>query len=233
MGKKSYWAEPYDSARDFLNLDQKVRDQFKLVRGHIDFGWHRWFSDDSQYITILRNPQKRVFSYLNYWKQEAESYPDMDGKWFYLIRNYSPEEILSEKMHYELENGMVRQLSGKGKTSERCSEQDLHIAMHNLEKEFLAFGLTDRFDESLAVLSQSLGWRFPILYSSAKVRSKNLIEPSNQLSELISESNLLDAKLYQFAQRLFEERFKGLNLSNRVARIQQVNQLLRPLHRAC
>lgn len=229
IGKKSYWAAPYNSTKDFLQIDQRKRDQFQLVRGHIDFGWHKWFSDDSRYITILRNPQKRVFSYLNYWKQEAETYPNMDSKWFHLIRNYSPEEILSESMHYELENGMVRQLSGKGRTSERCSDYDLDVAMKNLEKEFLAFGLTERFDESLVVLTEALGWRLPTLYSSAKVRSTNLIEPSDRLNRLILESNLLDVKLYQFAQTLFEERYSSLNLSAKVARIQQINQLLRPL----
>ncbi|NEQ81551.1 MAG: hypothetical protein F6K26_15235 [Moorea sp. SIO2I5] len=76
---------------------------------------------------------------------------------------------------------MVRQLSGKGLVRERCTQHDLELAMHNLEHKFVAFGLTEPFDESLAVFQEVLGWRLPIIYSSAKVRSKNIIEPNDRL----------------------------------------------------
>lgn len=229
-GRKSHWITPKNSAKVFLQLSQKDRDQCRLIRGHINFGCHDWFSDESIYITMLRNPHKRVFSYLNYWKQEAEAHVDNSGRWFQLIRDYSAEELLSKRMLPELENGMVRQLSGVGRLPDQCSESDLELAMYNLEKGCMAFGLTERFDQSLALFAAVLGWRLPIVHtSSAKARSQDLISMNDTLSDLIVQSNLLDQRLYQFAQKIFEERCQRLNLSRSVKQIQQTKQFLTPL----
>lgn len=229
FGCKSYWATPKNPPKEFLKLPQSERDKIKLVRGHINFGSHEWFSNDSTNITVLRNPNERVFSYLNYWKQDAEAHSNNHGWWFELIRKHSPEELLSQQMHPELENGMVRQLSGKGHIREKCSQQDLELAMHNLEKRCVAFGLTELFDESLAVFQKVLGWRLPIVYSSAKVRSKNIIEPNERLYELISEYNVLDQKLYQFAIHLFKEKYQHFNLSTKIERNKHYNRILSPV----
>jgi hypothetical protein len=228
VGRKSYWVTPKHSSKEFLKLAQHKRDQFRLIRGHIPFGCHDWFSDDSSYITILRNPQKRVFSCLNYWKQQATVHPSNNGWWFQLIREHSAETLLSEKLLPELENGMIRQLSGKGNRPEECTEYDLNMAMHNLEKNCIAFGLTERFSESLAVFDKVLRWRLPVIYSSANISNKTTVEYNDCLNDLIVESNVLDQRLYTFAQDIFEKRYQHLNLFEKEKSIQQANQFLAP-----
>lgn len=227
--KRTFWISPGNPESSFLKLSQNEKNSIDLLRGHINFGCHEWFSDDSAYITVLREPKKRVFSYLNYWTQESIAHRDKNGWWFQLIREHSPEDLLAKEMHFELENGMVRQLSGKGNSDERCNQHDLDLAMHNLEKRCIAFGLTERFNDSLALFQQALGWRMPIVFSSAKVRSQNIIQLDERLSELILERNTLDEKLYQFAKELFEERCRIFNTSKKVERIEKVNNILSPL----
>lgn len=68
--------------------------------------------------------------------------------------------------------------------------------MHNLEKGCISFGLAKRFYDSLALFQQSLGWRMPIVFSSAKVRSQNIIQMDDLVNELIVRRNTLDEKLY-------------------------------------
>lgn len=224
---KSYWITPENPPRKFLSLPQNQRDEIQLIRGHINFGCHDWFGNDSCYITVLRDPIKRIYSYLNYWKQDADFHKDRNENWFQLIRNHSPEELLSKSISPELENGMVRQLSGKGAIGESCHKKDLDLAIENLKK-FTAFGITEYFDESLAVFSQALNWQIPIVYHPSKVRSRSLIKPTNYLDELIADKNALDQELYNFAVDLFNSKYCCDAIEIKAKKIRQMNRILSP-----
>src|SRR3989344_7343125 len=46
----------------FFALPQGERDKIKLLRGHMRFGLHAYFSHPCDYITIVRDPVERVLS---------------------------------------------------------------------------------------------------------------------------------------------------------------------------
>ena len=48
---------------DFINLKVQEKDRIKLLKGHMQFGLHSYFSASSEYITFLRNPIERIISY--------------------------------------------------------------------------------------------------------------------------------------------------------------------------
>lgn len=51
--------------KDFLKLKENERNQLKLLIGHVDYGIHKNFKEDSKYITFLRDPIERVLSHLS------------------------------------------------------------------------------------------------------------------------------------------------------------------------
>jgi len=66
--------------------------------------------------------------------------------------------------------------------------------------------LTERFEESLLLMTTALGWKISF-YENRKVsKIRSPVEP--RLVELIREHNRLDIELYNFATKLFEENLR-------------------------
>ncbi len=75
----------------------------------------------------------------------------------------------------------------------------LEEAKHNLEG-FLVVGLTERFEETFALMRRALRFRIP-LYASRLVAPP--LEVSGRAVDLLREQNELDLELYDFARDLF------------------------------
>jgi hypothetical protein len=72
-------------------------------------------------------------------------------------------------------NDQVRFVSGFA--PEEAPSEALRCAKHNLKEEFTAFGLTERFDESLSLLRRQLGWtRLPVYVPSNVNRDRPTVE---------------------------------------------------------
>ncbi|PSQ96324.1 MAG: hypothetical protein BRD51_05010 [Bacteroidetes bacterium SW_11_64_17] len=86
-----------------------------------------------------------------------------------------------------------------------------------LRNDFAAFGLTERFDESLFLFRNRLDWRSLPFYVRRKVNSKRpaVEELPADTVEAVQQQNLLDTDLYRFAKKHFERtinaEFSGLN----------------------
>src|SRR5690606_39847655 len=48
---------------DFINLTTNERKEIKVLKGHMLFGLHTYFDEPSQYITFLRKPEDRLYSF--------------------------------------------------------------------------------------------------------------------------------------------------------------------------
>ena len=57
------------NTEDFISLAVQEKDKIKLLKGHMQFGLHKYFSANSEYITFLRNPIERIISYYYYVKR--------------------------------------------------------------------------------------------------------------------------------------------------------------------
>ena len=128
-----------------------------------------------------------------------------------------------QKLHGMI-NGQTRQISpvrligGRIPNQPDLSETDvenvlLKTACENLGA-MLGFGLMERFQDSLHMLSYLFGWRpipdsLRLNESPEKLPTDSL--PKSALSRL-TRYNELDLKLYDFARALFEERYTRLGL---------------------
>jgi hypothetical protein len=82
-------------------------------------------------------------------------------------------------------------------------ERLLEIAKENLTKSFSVVGICERFEESLALISNTFGWDVPFYRNQKVSKSRPTVEP--KLADLVREHNRLDEELYEFGKKLFEQ----------------------------
>jgi DNA repair exonuclease SbcCD ATPase subunit len=86
------------------------------------------------------------------------------------------------------------------------TEEMLEQAKRNLREELVFFGLTERFDESLVLAKQRLGFRSILYKSSGRVNTKRPRgdEVSEELAAAAERCNRYDIELYRYAEELFD-----------------------------
>jgi hypothetical protein len=178
----------------------------------------------------LRNPIERLVSFYHYAKK--------------MPKHHLHQEVASGRMSIvglaeKIANQHVRYLCGM--TGGVPEPKDLELAKVNIEQRFVAAGLTERFDETVAMFQLKLGW--PLRgYTRENV---NAAKPrQNTLSEeelrAVRACNELDYKLYEWVARRFDEQVeqegealhkqvRALRGASRVARI--ISGLTRPFRR--
>jgi galactose-3-O-sulfotransferase len=178
-------------------LPQRRLKRFRVFKGHMPFGLHKILPQPATYITVMRGAVERVISayyfmsnyklHPNYWKFRREDWTLED-----FVRR-SPRENVQTKM-----------IAGAD-YDEPCTAEILAKAKENL-RYFSVVGLTERFEESLALMKLRFGWKLES-YSSFNVtrtRPKKRDLPQSTL-DLIAERNRFDIELYECAAKLFEE----------------------------
>ena len=178
-------------------LPQRRLKRFRVFKGHMPFGLHKILPQPATYITVMRGAVERVISayyfmsnyklHPNYWKFRREDWTLED-----FVRR-SPRENVQTKM-----------IAGAD-YDEPCTAEILAKAKENL-RYFSVVGLTERFEESLALMKLRFGWKIES-YSSfnlTRTRPKKRDLPQSTL-DLIAERNRFDIELYECAVKLFEE----------------------------
>lgn len=191
----------------FAALPASARARFAVVAGHEPFGLHRVFDGTGltpSVITVLRDPLARVGSLFHYIHREP-GHP--------LHRRFVAERMTIAEVYLRVraepfDNHQVRFLAGPtahGKPFGTLTTDDLAAAKRNLSEGCAAFGLQERFDESLAWFARALGWPDAgagrLNVSPARPEGFTDAERS-----LVLEHNALDRALYEYAIGLFEER---------------------------
>jgi hypothetical protein len=189
------------SIEELRKLDKKERNKIRCVTGHMNFGVHKYLPRPSNYITVLRNPVDRLIS-LYYFILRQTEHPLHES---IVSNNLSLEDFVnSDLASLNLYNVQTRMLSG----SKVKPEAQLNLAKKNLQKSFIAVGLTEKFDLSLQLFSEKLGWQVN-QYTSVNV-TQNRPQKSDipqHIIQLIEEKDSLDMELYEFAERLLVEGF--------------------------
>jgi hypothetical protein len=109
----------------------------------------------------------------------------------------------------------------------KCDESIFRLACQNITERFILVGLTEKFDESLLMLSHTLGWEkvryVPKLTNRAKPSLTAL--PQHLLSK-IEQLNYWDRKLYEFASKLFENNIEALgpDFKDKITQFSQSNK---------
>jgi Sulfotransferase family len=197
-------SRPKESFAEFKNQDIEQRKEIRCLFGHIPYGVHEALVGDSQYITILRHPVERVISHYYYILRKPSHYlyREVAG------RNMSLQDYITSGLSsQELKNGQTWLISGK----DNNNLESLAVAKQNLQQHFIAVGITEQFDRSLAIFQQKLGWD-KINYESANVTPNRpqRDEISPEIVSLIEKLNYLDMELYDFANSLFTKSLQEL-----------------------
>jgi hypothetical protein len=187
---------PDDAARRVLR-----RADLRAVVGHFSFGLHEHVARPSAYVAVLRHPVDRVLSlYHHILKWDHERVRDE-----VVSKGISLEGFIEDVGYVEVDNGQTRRIAGVSLPFGACGRDLLERAKRNLET-FAAVGLTERLEESVAVMKTRLGWPYvPTLFR----KNTNPARPDRQeLSPAalaaIVQRNQLDLELYAFAEEMLQ-----------------------------
>jgi hypothetical protein len=210
------------SVQDFIRQPEAKRGKFRMIKGHLFWGLHHFCLNEATYITILRHPIDRVLS-LYYWQLR----PDC----FYSIpAGTTLEDFLASGEFVSVDNGMTRFIAGKDLDEVpygMCTGKTLELAKDHLARHFAAFGLTERYEESLILFKRSLGWeRFPF-FQKVNVHQQKPAHPviSAREQEALLLHNAYDLELYGFARMIFEDRISQMvaSFADEVALFKHLN----------
>ena len=217
-----------EGVKTFQNMDEARRQKYRLIKGHLSFGFHQFVPGPWTYFTFFRHPIKRTLSHL-YYIQRAPKHP-----LYHLIKEKKMDlkQCLEAGLDPMLHNGHTRLLSGVWAEARAgtCNVEDLEKAKANL-KQVKVIGLTEQFDASLLMLGKAFGWN-NLFYTKKNVTAGRptieTLSPENL--EAVQAANQLDMELYNFAETLFAKQIEqqGPAFANEVIRFQARNRYLRP-----
>lgn len=187
----------------------------RYFRAHFQYAPY-FFTQPVQYVTMLRDPVKQVLSSIKQLiRAEGEPY-------HYAWKNIKSFKALftSQAFGSGYWNLQTRMVSGYLNFDQNPAVQYdgnrpfddpffFDKAIENLEK-FAFFGITSRFNDSLDLLENKMGWVLD------RTPRKNITpeffeyEFTKEDIELIKEKNQLDQQLYDYAVEMFAGKFEDL-----------------------
>jgi hypothetical protein len=186
-----------------------------VLIGHVHFGLHEYLSEPATYMTMLRDPVDRVVSHYHFVKTMPSHYLHTR----LMANGHTLYEYAVRDRTMELDNDQVRWLCRRphqdvpvGKVSRDMVEE----AKWNLANAFSVVGLQERFEESLACLSEAFGWadvRPPERKNVTKERPTLRQIPDDTI-RAIRDVNRYDIELYDFARGLFEKQLNRLGVAS-------------------
>jgi Galactose-3-O-sulfotransferase len=210
-GRHLFLHDPSEQMQKFRAVPVQDRRAARVVAGHLLYGVHQHIPQESDYITVLREPVARAISNYNGILRRP-------GHWFHdeLVRSGMGLEEFAQAKAGPADNLQTRYVSGR-RSGEYLSSGPsgrleptalgaaaLEDAKRNLER-FLVVGVTERFDESFILIRRALGWRLPMYATrnDAKAEPGPSPEPPTQTAiDLFRTRDQLDLELYDHAQRL-------------------------------
>jgi hypothetical protein len=191
-----------ESIAEFRGLPEDRRRGMRVVRGHVSFGIHESLPGPWTYITLLRDPVERLISHYQYVRERPHRLSRR-----VIEESMTLEDYIRSGISVELNDWQTRVLAGATNapfgTTDRAM---LDRALGNVEQHFAVVGLSERFEETVVMLKQSLGWKrawFTNL-NATRDRPPRAAVPDDAL-RAIREVNALDIELYERARQRFED----------------------------
>ena len=185
------------SASHLWRLPRRRLKKTRMFKGHMLFGLHKILPQPATYITVLRDPIDRVISAFYFMR----SYKLHPLYWKFRREKWTIEDFVSRLPR---ENAQCKILAGAEYNSP-CTQEIFEQAKANLPRYFSVVGLSERFEESLALMKLRFGWKLR-RYSSFNVtraRPKKH-DLSKAALDLIVAKNSFDLALYEYAANIFQ-----------------------------
>ena len=178
-------------------LSEKRLKRTRVFKGHMLFGLHEILPQPATYITVLREPVDRVVSAF-YFMRNYKLHPLY---WKFRLENWSLEDFVRRSPR---ENVQCKIIAG-AEYEEPCTAEICERAKENLVRYFSVAGLSERFEESLALMKLRFGWKLERYsnFNVTRVRPKKGDLPRSTL-DLIAEKNSFDVALYELAAKAFQ-----------------------------
>lgn len=190
------------AAQEFIELSPKEKQEIKVLRGHMHYGLHKYFiADSAKYITFLRDPVERIISHYYFVLRSDKHYLyDIVTKKKMTLLDYATSDL-----SWELDNGMTRSISGENNIQlNHCNQKVLDTAIVNLKNNFIFCGLTEKYDESVLLLKNKLGWiDYPFYRKLNTGKKKKAV--SSKIKSIIARRNKYDVGLYNWAVNEFND----------------------------
>ena len=187
---------------------------YDVLGGHVRYGIGRNCSvRPYNYFTVLRDPTSVVLS--RYYKKQIPEVQDRKAN----MKPGSFEEnkkrikqridMPTEKFVQKNKNVLVRFLCCTENPKE-MTRRHLEEAKEYLSRDYLCYGIVERYSESMKLIAKTLGWEH---VPQVELRNKGGNRPPKYDPELLEfgrEVNALDYELYDFAQKLFDDKLSAL-----------------------
>jgi hypothetical protein len=209
IDSRFYWW----SFQRFANWSPERLAGVRLFKGHMPFGLHKYVPRSASYITLLRDPVDRTASEY-YGKRYRRTHPiaDRDAKiqgfedYVKTVPYDNPQTkaiagiTCTYNYHWYTSMPSYRVYCGP------CDADILETAKKNLRDYFCLVGITERFEETVALAKIMFGWKVPcftICRQGAKRPGKSEITARQR--DLVAKHNQFDMQLYSYGKLLFEQ----------------------------
>lgn len=217
-----YRREDYAACRE---LEESRLNRLRLIQGHLmpqSLYPPTLYGRPVRIFTFLREPVSRLVSEYHFLR----TWPKNHMYAYLNENNISFERYLTGREHQLCLRGsnfMTHALAGKFKNID--DDEALARARDRLENAFCAFGIQERFDESLLLLAKPLGLTNLFYERRNALRKDALPEMTQQELDLAAELNQADAALYTFAVELLERRIaeQGPDFARRLEAFRLIN----------
>lgn len=192
----------------FKAFASEEKKKYRLIHGHqaIKLVDH---VEAPVVFAMFRDPVDRVIVLLLYYASQPKF---IGTKLRELTEKYSIEEFFKQgvdKDWSEFSNGQFSSVAGVLESKTFCGSVAAAATpmerLKSIVREHFAFGLVERFDESLLLLHDRLEWKKPIYYAQINVTRIERTYPE-WLRETIRERNKKDVELYEFVKGEFDKR---------------------------
>jgi hypothetical protein len=191
---------PLTAARQELRrLPLERLRNLRLVGGHVPFGLHECLPRPARYVTLLRDPVERLVSVYYYGRLR----PEWPIHRQIHDRGWTLDDFIASDAAAEFHNQQTRMLAGGDGLDDAPGA--LERALEHLGQHFPFAGLMERFDESVLLYREVLGWG-AVHYRPENINRGRPRGPQipAATAAAIERRNALDRALYEAAKPRFE-----------------------------
>lgn len=212
-----HWDTPPDwrdmpGRKNLSDLEQELA-QYQYFTGHFRYDICRLLPRVPLFITILRNPVERVMSLYKYIRRQ-EHHP-----LYSRVKEMSLQEFAAWDIPGLPGENKNRYVFDLGTRFDICRPRDikfatpvttdrLAVAQERLES-FAFIGLTERFNDSVLLLSYLFHWEPILCFANSNVAATPTSQDDlpSEVLETIIENNREDIILYERAREIFDQQW--------------------------